>query len=68
MTAEIRAVIVRWRGGDEVQRCLSSLLANAGVVTTQQALQLSADFVFHVVELLAGLRLQDFRRSVRGHL
>jgi GT2 family glycosyltransferase len=30
VTAEIRAVIVRWRGGDEVRRCLSSLLANAG--------------------------------------
>lgn len=30
MTAEIRAVIVRWRGGDEVQRCLRSLHTNAG--------------------------------------
>jgi GT2 family glycosyltransferase len=26
----IQAVIVRWRGGDEIRRCLSSLLANAG--------------------------------------
>jgi GT2 family glycosyltransferase len=30
MNAAIQAVIVRWRGGDEIQRCLSSLLANAG--------------------------------------
>jgi hypothetical protein len=26
----VRAVIVRWRGGDEVRRCLSSLSANGG--------------------------------------
>jgi GT2 family glycosyltransferase len=30
MTGIIQAVVVRWRGGDEVRRCLSSLLANAG--------------------------------------
>ena len=30
MTGSIHAVVVRWRGGDEVRRCLSSLLANAG--------------------------------------
>jgi GT2 family glycosyltransferase len=30
MTGEIRAVVVRWRGGDEIRRCLGSLLANAG--------------------------------------
>ena len=30
MTGIVRVVIVRWRGGDEVRRCLSSLLANAG--------------------------------------
>ncbi|MCW8984108.1 MAG: glycosyltransferase [Thermoanaerobaculales bacterium] len=30
MSASIRAVVVRWRGGDEVRRCLGSLLANAG--------------------------------------
>ena len=30
MTGVIQAVVVRWRGGDEVRRCLSSLLANAG--------------------------------------
>jgi GT2 family glycosyltransferase len=29
VTAEIRAVIVRWRGGDEVRRCLRSLLSNS---------------------------------------
>jgi GT2 family glycosyltransferase len=26
----VRAIIVRWRGGDEVRRCLHSLLANGG--------------------------------------
>lgn len=30
MTGIIQAVVVRWRGGNEVRRCLSSLLANAG--------------------------------------
>jgi GT2 family glycosyltransferase len=30
MTGMIRAVVVRWRGGDEVHRCLSSLQASAG--------------------------------------
>ena len=30
MTAPVRAVIVRWRGGDEVRQCLSSLLGSAG--------------------------------------
>jgi GT2 family glycosyltransferase len=30
MTGTIRVVVVRWRGGDEVRRCLGSLLANAG--------------------------------------
>ena len=30
MTASVRAVIVRWRGGDEVRQCLSSLLGSAG--------------------------------------
>jgi len=30
VNAAIQAVIVRWRGGDEIQRCLRSLLANAG--------------------------------------
>jgi GT2 family glycosyltransferase len=30
MTGIIQAIIVRWRGGDEVRRCLSSLLDNAG--------------------------------------
>jgi GT2 family glycosyltransferase len=30
MSAIIRVVVVRWRGGDEVRRCLGSLLANAG--------------------------------------
>lgn len=30
MTGVVRAVVVRWRGGDEVRRCLDSLLANAG--------------------------------------
>ena len=30
MTGIIQAVVVRWRGGDEIRRCLSSLLANAG--------------------------------------
>lgn len=30
MTGTIRAVVVRWRGGDEVRRCLTSLLAAAG--------------------------------------
>ena len=30
MTATVQAVIVRWRGGDEIRQCLSSLLANAG--------------------------------------
>lgn len=30
MTASIRAVIVRWRGGDEVRRCLDSLRAHGG--------------------------------------
>ncbi len=30
MTAAVRVIVVRWRGGDEVRRCLRSLLANAG--------------------------------------
>lgn len=30
MTGIVQAVVVRWRGGDEVRRCLISLLANAG--------------------------------------
>ena len=30
MRASIRAVIVRWRGGDEIRRCLRSLLDNGG--------------------------------------
>ncbi len=30
MTASVRAVIVRWRGGDEIRQCLSSLLGSAG--------------------------------------
>ncbi len=30
MTASVRVVIVRWRGGDEIRLCLDSLLANAG--------------------------------------
>jgi len=30
MTAPVRAVIVRWRGGDEIRQCLSSLLGSAG--------------------------------------
>lgn len=30
MSATVRAIIVRWRGGDEVRRCLSSLLSNGG--------------------------------------
>ena len=30
MTASVRAVIVRWRGGDEIRLCLDSVLANAG--------------------------------------
>jgi GT2 family glycosyltransferase len=30
MTASVRAVVVRWRGGDEIRRCLGSLLANGG--------------------------------------
>ena len=30
MRSRIHAVIVRWRGGDEVRRCLSTLLANGG--------------------------------------
>jgi GT2 family glycosyltransferase len=30
MTGIVRVVIVRWRGGDEVRRCLRSLLTNAG--------------------------------------
>lgn len=29
MTASVRAVIVRWRGGDEIRQCLSSLLGSA---------------------------------------
>jgi GT2 family glycosyltransferase len=30
VTTAVRVVVVRWRGGDEVRRCLSSVLANAG--------------------------------------
>ncbi len=30
MTGIIQAVVVRWRGGNEVRRCLSSVLSNAG--------------------------------------
>jgi len=30
MTNSIRAVVVRWRGGDEVRRCVRSLLDNGG--------------------------------------
>ncbi len=30
MTASIRTVIVRWRGGDEIRRCLDSLLEHGG--------------------------------------
>jgi GT2 family glycosyltransferase len=30
MSAIIRVVVVRWRGGDEVRRCLGSLLTHAG--------------------------------------
>jgi GT2 family glycosyltransferase len=30
MKASVRAVIVRWRGGDEIRQCLSSLLGSAG--------------------------------------
>lgn len=30
MNTTIQAVVVRWRSGDEIRRCLSSLLANAG--------------------------------------
>ena len=30
MTASVRAIIVRWRGGDEIRQCLSSLLGSAG--------------------------------------
>ena len=30
MKARVRAVIVRWRGGDEIRRCLRSLLDSAG--------------------------------------
>jgi GT2 family glycosyltransferase len=29
VTASVRAVIVRWRGGDEIRQCLSSLLGSA---------------------------------------
>ena len=38
MSADIQAVIVRWRGGDEIHRCLSSLLANAGPRLTRVTL------------------------------
>lgn len=30
MTADILAVVVRWRGGDEVRACLASLIAHGG--------------------------------------
>ena len=30
MTAAVRVIVVRWRGGDEVRRCLKSLFAKAG--------------------------------------
>ena len=30
MTASVRAVIVRWRGGDEIRRCLNSLYEHGG--------------------------------------
>lgn len=38
MTASVRAIIVRWRGGDEVRQCLSSLLGSAGSLLAHVAL------------------------------
>lgn len=37
MTAEVAAVVVRWRGGDEVRRCLASLAAADEVVLVDNA-------------------------------